>query len=224
MSFGPQFAPEETFIRWGWDRIMTTTDIPVAVSEAAYPNWRSAFVSGDPRRERSMMRDAFGSLDFRWFWLEQSFDWVQRVIEPVHGWPYLWRTPVRKSLRLPKYRVDLLAGEVAHAAYQARNRANYARSRDYRRPSGRVFEVVLVCGQMCPAEDAIARRFIDRFAAGDGTAWPPFFPGDRTGVQTDLYAGRVFKSAGEIARCTAAAVEPLWPLPKTMPFPFLPPN
>lgn len=222
VSFGPQFAPDEAFMRWGWERVMATTDIPFEMSEAAYPNWRAAFVSGDPRRERNVMREAFGSLDFRWYWLEESFQWIQRVIEPVHGWPYTWRTPIRKSLRLPKYRVDLLGGEIAGAVYQARSREAYATSRQRKGGPNLARELVLVSGWGCPAEDAVARLFVDRFRAGDGTSWPPFFPGDRTSLRFEVF--RHPATPNEIARCPASMVEPLWPLPTSTPFPTLPVN
>jgi|GEM_PF-6306394 len=221
-SFGPKFAPNEVFIRWGWDRIMATTDLPQAVSEPIYAGWRDAFVGGDPRRERNALRDGLADQEFRWLWLERSFDWIKRVIEPVHGWPYTWRTPRRKILRLPKSKVDLLGGDLGGMVYQARDRTNYARLRQSKWPAVRTDEVVLVAEWGCLAENAIARLFVDRFAAGDGTAWPPYFPGDRTTVRFEVHGGHKYTSAGEIARCPAALVEPLWPISANMPFPALP--
>lgn len=221
-DFGAQFGPDESFIRWGWDRIMGTTDLPLEVSEPVYASWRDAFVAGDPRRESNVLHDALSDIGFRWPWLDQCFDWIQRVIEPVHGWPYTWRTPRRKLLRLPKSTIDLLSGEIANAVYQARNRTNYARLRQREPRPNLVYEVVLVGGWGCPAEDAIAHLFVDRFAAGDGTSWPPFFPGDRTMVRFDVL--RRPPTSGEIARCAIRTVEPLWPLPASAPLPAFPAN
>jgi len=217
---GSKFAPKEAFMRWGWDRVMAATDLPHELSEAAFPGWRNAFAAGDPRKARIALGDALAGQDFRWAWLEQCFDWIHRVIEPVHGWPHAWRTPRRKLLKLPGSRMDLLALELGGMVYQARNRTDFARLRQHEPRSNMVYEVVLVSGWGCPAEDAIARLFAARFAAGDGSSWPPYFPGDRTTIRFDVFSRH--ESVGEIARCALRGVEPVWPLSITAPWPVFP--
>lgn len=211
------FAPDEVYMRWGWERIMASTDLPQSISEPAYAPWRDAFWSGDPRGASTVVRKALDGLSFRWFWLEDAFRWIEREIYPDFCWPYCWRTPVRKSLRLPESMVALLADDIGRMVYAARDRAGYERLKGSR---GRgVYEAVLTSGLGCPAEDAIARGFSARFAAGDGLSWPPFFPGDRSGVRIDVF--RRTEIPAEVARCSIRAVEPLWPLPVRSPFPAL---
>jgi hypothetical protein len=192
------------------------TDFPRDLVARTYHLWHEAFDSGDSRRTYAVLRDAFGGYSsFSWPWLKQSFDWIEREIAPALGWPYLWRTPIRKELRLPARTLKLLDGELHGMAYWSRNRANAAQLRRRRTTS----RAILISGHGCPVEDAIARRFIDRFAAGDGTAWPPYFPGDRTGVVVDVFGDLTMPS--EISRCSLISVEPFWPVPPTMPFPSL---
>ncbi|MFN4017132.1 MAG: hypothetical protein ACK4JB_17470 [Reyranella sp.] len=198
---------------------MASTNLPQSISEPAYVPWRDAFWSGDPRKELTVVRKALDGQSFRWFWLEDAFGWIERHIYPEFGWPYCWRTPVRKSLKLPESMIDLLAGDLARMVYAGRDRAGYERLRRGRPGSRGVYEAVLTAGLGCPAEDAIARHFCTRFAAGDGLSWPPFFPGDRSGVRVDVF--RRTESAAEVARCSIGAVEPLWPIPVGSPFPAL---
>lgn len=213
----PDFAPAEVFMRWAWDRIMASTNLAPSITEPAYLPWRDSFWSGDLRKANAVVREALDGHSFRWFWLEDAFEWIERNIRPEYGWPYSWRTPVRKTLRLPKAMVDLLADDLGRLVYAGRDRANYARLKHGRPGARGVYEVVLTAGLGCPAEDAIVRSFASRFAAGDGMSWPPFFPGDRSGCRMDVF--RRTQSAAEVARCPIGSVEPLWPLPVSSRFP-----
>lgn len=219
-NFGRQFAPGEIFMRWAWDRVVGSTDLPVAVTEPLWPDWSAAYADGDSRRGEKVLRAGLGTVSFRWPWLEQSVDWIGRVVMPEHGWPYLWRTPQRGQLRLPAATLSILAGELGHMCYMARNRADWARVRAHSWRRERTDTVVLDAGPS-PAERVIAARFGDRFAAGDAQAWPPYFPGDRSSVRFEVHGGLTFTGRKEIARCRAQLVEPLWPIPPDMPFPAL---
>ena len=117
--------------------------------------------------------------------------------------------------------LDLLAGELGGMTYRARSRAQAARFQQRRLPLRQEPEVALIAGWGCEVEDEIARSFKERFSAGDGTAWPPYFPGDRTAVRLEIIGGRN-ATASEIARCPLSAIAPLWPVPPTMPLPDLP--
>lgn len=214
-NFGREFAPSEVFMRWAWHRVVGSTDLPVEVTEPLWPGWSAAFADGDSRRGEKVLRAGLGTVSFRWPWLEQSVDWIGRVVMPEHGWPFNWRNHKLENLPL-----EMLPGELGRMVYEARNRSNWARLRSHTWPRDRADEVVLVAGDS-PAEGAIAGRFAHRFAAGDATAWPPYFPGDRSFVRLEVHRGLKFTSPTEIARCRAKLVEPLWPVPPEMPFPAL---
>ncbi len=208
----PRFAPDEIFCRWAWDRTVKTTDFGADLIERGFAVWRDAFWTGDPRRTGVVLGEFFGGRTFRWPWLEQSLEWVEREIKPSAGWPYLWRTPVQGDLRLPDSMLKLLEITLMHLTYRARDRENTAHLADLMD-----WDVVLVTVAGCQAEDAIARRFASRFAAGDRLALPPYFPGDRTAWRLDRRS--VDPSPPEISRCRLRTLKPLWPVPADMPFP-----
>lgn len=180
MSFGPQFATDEEYVRAGFDRFMDEiSGIGNSSRATMFECALRTHVDGTDRPWRKNFIAALDGVNWSWPWFDY---WVGRF-QASDDWPRLCRK-LRDAVsagdadEIEDQRRELLWHTLIMAGYSARNQAK-------RLPRA----VPHASMTDKTAGIAHAEPFIVAFNSGDTSTWPPYFPGDITDARWTIKRG-----------------------------------
>ncbi|NYZ12879.1 hypothetical protein HL658_09970 [Azospirillum sp. RWY-5-1] len=163
------FAPPEQDILIVFDAVTETIAMPAATRAAMRKGVAAALGSGDPRKEERFFHRHLAGVT--WIWPAFT-EWHDRFAAAGH-WPYLWPAHAKgePAADREKERRKLLG----HVMLTWVSRLGQHR----RRIPGWTMRLMVT-----PPDDAAPgwAEAAARFDPDSLVTWPPFYPGDRTGV------------------------------------------
>ena len=174
-GFGPEFAPSEEICSQAYDEVMSGVIIDESIRAGYKPDFIEACRSGDPRKEDKVAFKWLLKEDWSWPIFEEWWDHFTKNGQYPGGWllekglfsEYGSQKHKEALCRLLRRHICAVISRLRELENKDRLPESIFKRNHYRALSTH-----------CPVED----EFADQFNKGELKQWPPYFPGNRTGV------------------------------------------
>jgi hypothetical protein len=154
---------------------MSGVDMPGDIKQFIYDHFPITHQAGDPRASTQLFIDALDGVEWSWEWYDKS----EATFNDLGAFPHMWRKEDSKA--------KLLCHTVTKAVYS--NRDKYKNIALLKRRglswgdeelSGQI-KLSIITDEHEKIQQLTRIMFEDGFDNGAGQ-WPPYYPGDRSGI------------------------------------------